>query len=74
MRKFTMTLAASALMLGTMAIAANATPYQNGSGIRTQIQNASPIEKAACRGPGRFCPTGFVRACGPYRCWCRPCY
>ena len=74
MRKLTMTLSAAALMLGTMAIAANAAPYQGNSGFRTQIQNATPIEKAACRGFGRWCGPGFVRACGPYRCWCRPCY
>jgi hypothetical protein len=74
MRKLTMTLSAAALLLGTMAMAANATPYQGNSSLRTQIQNATPIEKAACRGFGRYCPPGFVRACGPYRCWCRPCY
>jgi hypothetical protein len=74
MRKLTMTLSAAALMLGTMAIAANAAPSQNASSFRIQIQNATPIEKAACRGFGRYCPPGFVRACGPYRCWCRPCY
>ena len=53
MRKLTMTLSAAALMLGTMAIAANAAPYQSNAGLRTQIQNATPIEKAACRGFGR---------------------
>ena len=21
-----------------------------------------------------YCPPGYTRACGPYRCWCRPCY
>lgn len=36
-------------------------------------QNYTPIETAACQGWGRWCPPGYVRACGPYRCWCRPC-
>ena len=75
MRKLTMTLAAAALMLGTMAIAANAqTQAPGAAGIEAQIKNYTPIEQAACRGFGRWCPPGFVRRCGPYRCWCARCY
>jgi hypothetical protein len=39
-----------------------------------QIQNATPLKQAACNGWGPFCPPGRTRVCGPYRCWCRPCY
>jgi hypothetical protein len=74
MRKLTTTLTAAALMLGTMAIAANAAQMPGAANFHTQIQNATPFKEAACRGFGRWCGPGFVRVCGPYRCWCRPCY
>jgi hypothetical protein len=75
MRKLTMTLTAAALLLGTMAIAANATTLTTGAGsFHAQIQNATPLKQAACRGFGPYCPPGTTRVCGPYRCWCRPCY
>ena len=75
MKKLIMTLAATALMLGSMALTANAQTHQLGTGLHAQIQNATPIvEQAACRGYGPYCPPGYVRACGPYRCWCRPCW
>jgi hypothetical protein len=75
MKKLTMTLAAAALMLGSMALTANAQTHQLGSGLHAQIQNATPIvQQTACRGFGRWCGPGFTRVCGPYRCWCRPCY
>jgi hypothetical protein len=74
MRKLTLTLAAAALMLGATAMTASAqTQAPGAAGIQAQIKDYTPIEKAACRGFGRWCPPGFVRACGPYRCWCRPC-
>ncbi|MGA7787389.1 MAG: hypothetical protein WCA56_04395 [Xanthobacteraceae bacterium] len=75
MRKLTMTLTAAALMLGTMAIAANAqTQAPGAASLHAQIQNASPIKEAACRGFGPHCPPGFTWRCGPYRCWCARCY
>jgi len=74
MRKLTMTLTAAALMLGTMAVAANAAQMPGAANFHTQIQNATPLKQAACRGFGPYCPPGTTRACGPYRCWCRPCY
>jgi hypothetical protein len=77
MRKLTMTFAAAALMLGTMAVAANAQTQASGAAIlhhQNQIQNATLFKQAACRGWGRWCPPGRVRRCGPYRCWCAPCY
>ena len=74
MRKLMMTFTATAILLGTMAIAANAAQMPGAANFHTQLQNATPIKEAACRGFGRWCGPGFVRACGPYRCWCRPCY
>jgi hypothetical protein len=72
MRKLTRTLAMAALVLGSMAVTANA-QTQGASSIHA-LTNATPIVKqAACRGYGPYCPPGYVRACGPYRCWCRPC-
>jgi hypothetical protein len=72
MTKLTLTLAAAALALGAMALSANA--QQFGAG-HAQLQNATPvIQHVACGGFGPYCPPGFTRACGPYRCWCRPCY
>lgn len=75
MRKLTMTLTAAALILGTMAVGANAQTQSPGaSGLQAQIKNATPFKLAACRGFGPYCPPGTVRRCGPYRCWCAPCY
>ncbi len=75
MRKFAMTLAAAALVLGVTSMAAKAqAQYAGAAGIHAQLKNATPIEQAACRGFGPYCPPGYTRVCGPYRCWCRPCY
>jgi hypothetical protein len=75
MRKLTMTLTAAALMMGIMAIASIAqTQAPGAASLHAQIQNATPIHRAACGGFGPYCPPGTTRVCGPYRCWCRPCY
>ena len=75
MRRLTKTLTAAALILGTMAVAANAQTQSPGAAsFHAQIKNATPLKLAACGGFGPYCPPGFTRACGPYRCWCRPCY
>jgi hypothetical protein len=76
MQKLTMTLTAAAFALGMMAINANAQSVATGAaGLHAQIQNATPIQKAACGGFGPYCPPGTTRVCGYYgRCWCRPCY
>ena len=75
MRKLTMTFTATALALGMMAISASAQTQQPAAAsLHAQIQNATPVEKAACQGPGPYCPAGFIRRCGPFRCWCRPCH
>jgi hypothetical protein len=76
MRKLTVTLAAAALVLGSMALSASAQTQQSGANsLHSLAQNATPITKqAACRGWGRWCPPGWVRRCGPWRCRCVPCW
>ena len=74
MRKLTMTLTTAALILGTMAVGANAQSQSSGAAsLHAQLKNATPFKLAACGGFGPYCPPGFVRRCGPYRCWCAPC-
>ena len=72
MGKLAITLAAAALMLGSLAWSADA-QTQGAASIHAQAQIATPIHKAACGGPGRYCPPGRHRVCGPARCWCAPC-
>jgi hypothetical protein len=76
MQKLAMTLTAALFVLGTMAISANAqTQAPGAASFHTQLQNATPIKKAACNGRwGPYCPPGTIRRCGPYRCWCAPCW
>ncbi|HEX4410521.1 MAG TPA: hypothetical protein VH206_17250 [Xanthobacteraceae bacterium] len=75
MKKLTMTLMSAAFVLGATAVAANAqAQYSGAAAFHAQLKNATPIEQAACRGFGPYCPPGFTRVCGPYRCWCRPCH
>lgn len=74
MKKLTITVAAAALLLGSMALTAGAQTQQPGAAsLHAQAQNATPITKAACMGWGRWCPPGRHRVCGPMRCWCAPC-
>jgi hypothetical protein len=74
MKKLTVTLAAAAFALGSMAIAANAQTQSAGAAsIHAQTQNATPIVKqAACNGR-----TGGM-GCGPGWIWngyrCVPCW
>jgi hypothetical protein len=65
MRRFTVTLAATALALGSMALTANAqTQAVGAAGVHAQLQNATPIVKqAACNGR-----TGSY-GCGPGWVW-----
>jgi hypothetical protein len=73
MGKLALNVAAAALMLGSLAFAANAQTLQPGAGsLHGQAQNANPVKQAACFGYGA-CGPGWHRVCGPYRCWCRPC-
>ena len=74
MRRLVTALATAFALIGTTAIAANAQAQYPGAGaFHALIKNATPVEQAACRGWGPYCPPGFTRVCGPYRCWCRPC-
>jgi hypothetical protein len=74
MRKLSMTLAAAALVLTSMAFTAGAQTQQIGAAsFHSMLRNASPVHEAACGRLFGRCPPGFTRACGPYRCWCRPC-
>jgi hypothetical protein len=82
MRKFTLTLTAAALALGTMALTAGAQTQQPGAAnLHAQIHNFTPIVKqAACNGTtGVYgCGPGWVRRCwrGPYgglHCRCVVC-
>jgi len=77
MGRLTMTLTAAALVLGSMALTANAQTQQAGAGsLHALTQNATPIVKqAACQGWGPHCRPGFTWVCDRYgRCFCRPCY
>ncbi len=72
MGKLTITFAATALLLGSVALTAQAQTLGAGS-INAQAQNATIIHRTACFGFGRWCGPGMHRVCGPYRCWCAPC-
>src|SRR5271163_2874406 len=72
MRQITVSLAAAIFVLGSMALANAQT--QGASSINAQAHNATTVHKAACYGWGRWCGPGTIRRCGPYRCWCAPCW
>jgi predicted small secreted protein len=74
MHKVGRTLVIALLLFGATAVTANAQTSRGAGNISTATQNFTPVEPAACRGWGPYCRPGFVRTCGPYRCWCRPCY
>jgi len=74
MRRLASTLTAAFFVLGSSALVANAQPEQGAASLHGLAQNATPIHKAACGGWGPYCPPGRVRRCGPYRCWCAPCW
>jgi hypothetical protein len=74
MRKLSITVVAAAAILALNSIGCSANPVASGNALPNAAKNFSPIQETACRGWGRWCGPGFVRACGPYRCWCRPCW
>ena len=75
MRKLSVafTAAAAILLVGSLAWKAEAQTSRGATNIPAQSQNFTPIQRAACGGPGPYCPAGFIRRCGPHRCWCAPC-
>jgi hypothetical protein len=73
MRKLVVTAVATIFLTGSFVWQAQAQTQQGLVGIHSAAKNYTPVEKAACQGWGPFCGPGYVRACGPYRCWCRPC-
>jgi len=73
MGKLALTLAAAALVLGSVALSASAQTQGASSVLNAQAQNATIIHKTACGGFGRWCGPGMHRVCGPARCWCAPC-
>jgi hypothetical protein len=64
MRKIALTLTAAALVLGTLAITANAQTQSLGAAsFHAQMKNATPtITRAACNGRtgGHGCGAGFI--------------
>jgi hypothetical protein len=75
MRKLAIALGVAAAVIGggLFAWSAQATTSTAAATLGATAKNYSPVKKAACVGWGRHCPPGFRWACGPYRCWCRPC-
>jgi hypothetical protein len=73
MKKLLPLLFASLMISASLVPASQAQTSRGASAINSIIENSSKAEKAACWGWGPFCPPGWVRACGPWRCWCRPC-
>ena len=76
MRKLIVTLTATTaiFMSGLLVIEADAQTLRGAANLAAAARNYTPVEGAACRGWGRWCGPGYVRACGPFRCWCRPCW
>jgi hypothetical protein len=74
MRKLLFILAASSVAFVMPISLANAQTSQGLQGIHTATQNFTPVQSAACQGPGPWCGPGYVRACNRWHCWCRPCY
>jgi len=74
MKKLTVTVAAAALVLGSLALAANAQTQQPGS-FRALAKDATPLVTQARCGPhaGRWCGPWHHRVCGPNHCWCAHC-
>jgi hypothetical protein len=72
MRTFFLTTAlASTAIAGVLVWNAQAQSWHSGgAALKTESQNFTPIEKAACHGRGPRCGWGWTWYCGP-RGWCR---
>jgi hypothetical protein len=73
LRRVTFAMAAI-LLAASLASSADAQTSRGAATIKSQAQNFSPIQKAAC-GPywGPWCGPWHHRVCGWGRCWCAPC-
>jgi hypothetical protein len=69
-----LTTAAALLFVGSLGWQAQAQTLQQGaSKILGVAATMKPTKLAACGGWGPYCGPGYVRQCGPFRCWCAPC-
>ncbi len=76
MRKLALTMSAALLVLGSVALSANAQTQSAGAASMHALKNATPIVKeVACNGTtGVYgCGPGWVRRCGYYGCRCVHC-
>ncbi len=66
---------ATILLVASLVSNANAQTSRGGANIKSQVQNSTPIEKAAC-GPywGPWCGPWHHRVCGWGGCWCARCW
>jgi hypothetical protein len=74
MRKLMITLAAAAALAGAGASLwqAQAANFQDPA-LTSKLRNYTPLQPAACRGWGPWCPPGRTRVCNAWRCWCAVC-
>jgi hypothetical protein len=63
MRKFAIALAVTAAVALAGGVAADAATWSGTLGLPSATKKFSPVEKAACYGPGRWCPP----LCAPMR-------
>ena len=74
MRKLAIPLAAAiAVLVAGLPVSAGAQTSRSNMSVKAAVQNYTPVQKTACQGWGPWCPPGYVRACGPFGCFCRPC-
>jgi hypothetical protein len=73
-RKVIILAGVAALAVAALMPGANAQIERGAAALADQVQNFTPVEKAAC-GPhwGRFCGPFHHRVCGRWHCWCAPC-
>ena len=73
MRKITLALAMALAFAGSAVVTADAQTTRGANNIAGAVENFTPIQPAAADG-GPIAGPGFVRTCGRFRCWCRPCW
>lgn len=70
MRKLAITMAISAAIL---CLGASANAMVGSKGL-PQLNYTPRPHQVACQGWGPYCGPGYVRTCGHWHCWCRPCF